>query len=575
MNFDIYTLAAALRQRYIVYSWKSVSGLAGLGGKKMKKAVTLLLMGICIASGMAYAKPAWAVVQPTITVTKPDGTAPWTAGTTKTIKWTYTGTPGASVQADLYDATGAAFQTTIVASAPIGTAGSGFYAWAIPSTQAGGQYTVKVTSKANASVSGKSAVFTVLAPPTNFAATTGDGQVSVSWSPYPGATSYNIYYGTSSGVTKATGTKVANAAAGQVISGLTNCKMYFFMVTAVSGTKESAASIRVPAVPAASGTFCQADLTGSWDGINFSTGNKAGWKRWSVTISGAGNITFTSYQDSAGGTPPAGLTLGMDSDGILSGNWNPTFSGSMSSGKVLIVGTQTFGGGKSFEYTVMRKRIAGVTYSNSDVANLRFSFHSLLAGDSNVWQYGEGSTNGSGQITLVSNNDPSGPVTLPPPNYEILLINRNGIVTGAINKTLHGMMTSDKKIIFGIQTISLTHVKYEFFVSLASGQTFTQPDLAGSYDFHVLVNGVLPGWILGTFDVDANGTQTYASYRNSLGNTTLPASDVLSVDPSGTITSSTEASFNGQMSFYKDLFVRTKNQKINGVKNYSIGISIK
>ncbi len=77
-----------------------------------------------------------------ITVTSPNGGETWQAGTTQTIRWTYTGNPGSSVKIELYK--GGVLNRVIVLSTPIE---SGSYPWTIPSTQPPGRdYTVKVTS---------------------------------------------------------------------------------------------------------------------------------------------------------------------------------------------------------------------------------------------------------------------------------------------------------------------------------------------------------------------------------------------------------------------------------------------
>jgi hypothetical protein len=78
--------------------------------------------------------------------------------------------------------------------------------------------------------------------PTNVTVTpTGSGTVSVTWTAVSGATSYNIYWNTTGGVTTSTGTKIAGATSGTTITA-TNCADVFVIVTAVSGGGESAAS---------------------------------------------------------------------------------------------------------------------------------------------------------------------------------------------------------------------------------------------------------------------------------------------------------------------------------------------
>lgn len=91
----------------------------------------------------------------------------------------------------------------------------------------------------------------VPAAPDNISAAEGKGRVSINWSEVVDATSYNIYYGSAAGVTAANGTKVTNAVAPQIISGLTDGTRYYFVVTALNAAGESIKSSEVSARPAA------------------------------------------------------------------------------------------------------------------------------------------------------------------------------------------------------------------------------------------------------------------------------------------------------------------------------------
>lgn len=86
--------------------------------------------------------------------------------------------------------------------------------------------------------------------PTGVTATAGDGQVTISWSAVSGATSYNIYCSTTSGVTKTTGTEISNATSDHTHTGLTNGTTYYYIVTAVNFQGESVESAQVSATPA-------------------------------------------------------------------------------------------------------------------------------------------------------------------------------------------------------------------------------------------------------------------------------------------------------------------------------------
>ncbi len=86
------------------------------------------------------------------------------------------------------------------------------------------------------------------AKPSGIGASAGDGQVTVSWT-VVAATTYNIYYSTTAGVTTATGTKVANVTSPYVVTPLTNGTPYYFVVTAVNAGGESGISSEKSATP--------------------------------------------------------------------------------------------------------------------------------------------------------------------------------------------------------------------------------------------------------------------------------------------------------------------------------------
>ncbi|MDA8099821.1 MAG: fibronectin type III domain-containing protein [Nitrospiraceae bacterium] len=87
------------------------------------------------------------------------------------------------------------------------------------------------------------------AAPTGVSAVAGDGQVNVSWQAVTGATSYNVYSSTVSGVTVTNGTRLSVSASPCAMTGLTDGTTYYFVVTAVSDAGESAASAQVSATP--------------------------------------------------------------------------------------------------------------------------------------------------------------------------------------------------------------------------------------------------------------------------------------------------------------------------------------
>jgi hypothetical protein len=99
-----------------------------------------------------------------ITVTAPSGGEVWSAGTAHALTWTFTGSPSPLVEIDLLKQ--GRFYTTISSGASVGSAGLGSFSWTIPGgVPAGNDYSVQVTSTADATVTGTTnANFTVYEP---------------------------------------------------------------------------------------------------------------------------------------------------------------------------------------------------------------------------------------------------------------------------------------------------------------------------------------------------------------------------------------------------------------------------
>jgi len=95
---------------------------------------------------------------------------------------------------------------------------------------------------------------TVAAPliPTGVSAVEGNGMVTVTWTHATGATSYNIYYGTSSSVSKKSGIKISSLSGSRhTVRRLKNKTPYYFVVTAVNAGGESEDSPQAMATPIA------------------------------------------------------------------------------------------------------------------------------------------------------------------------------------------------------------------------------------------------------------------------------------------------------------------------------------
>jgi C1A family cysteine protease len=102
----------------------------------------------------------------TITVSTPNGGETYQVGTTQTIRWNYTGSPGSYAKIELLK--GGVLNSTITSSTYIGIGGSGSYNWRVPSNQTpGNDYKISVTSTNNSTYKDTSDYdFTITAPTT-------------------------------------------------------------------------------------------------------------------------------------------------------------------------------------------------------------------------------------------------------------------------------------------------------------------------------------------------------------------------------------------------------------------------
>jgi hypothetical protein len=155
------------------------------------------------------------------------------------------------------------------------------------------------------------------AAPAGFSATPGNAQVTLTWSAVTGATSYNVYWSTTAGVTKATGTQLADVTRPYVHTGLTNGTAYYYVVTAVNAGGESAASVQASATPALNPPpAAPADVVAT-------AGNGQVTISWSAVAGAASYVVY--WSTSAGVTQETGTAVsGATSPYVHTGRTNGT-----------------------------------------------------------------------------------------------------------------------------------------------------------------------------------------------------------------------------------------------------------
>jgi hypothetical protein len=143
----------------------------------------------------------------------------------------------------------------------VGNQGTMATDFALPTGLPAGTYSLRVVADGIASAPVSfSTTSTAPAAPTNLTATAGNAQVALTWGPSSGASSYNLYRGTSSGSETLIATGIAGTS--YTDTGRTNGDNYYYEVTAVNSVGESGFSNEASAWPqAAGGTIWVEDAT--------------------------------------------------------------------------------------------------------------------------------------------------------------------------------------------------------------------------------------------------------------------------------------------------------------------------
>lgn len=317
--------------------------------------------------------------------------------------------------------------------------------------------------------------------------------------------------------------------------------------------------------PAIAGSaFTPATMAGTWNYVGLVSGytptHQPGWYYGSFTFDASGLVvsgsTITESTGPVAYTPQPTSRLAPLPSGVIS---DPSVSllGQMNRDKNMIVATATMapggnaGGVDGFNLLVMLK--SGTTFTASDYIGT-WSMHWLTSGATQTmtsWAYGELTMDGSGTNTWTSFMRSDGYSTLPPASSGGS-ISIDGILSNPATR-YHGVTTPDKRMI--ISTMDDSGSNFLIIMQKKGSETFSLADLQGTWTRHTLAAGDGNRWIRGIANIDSSGVLTWASMERSNGNNTLSNPETLSISPDGVVTSSTNTTIHGVLSWDKRTLV--------------------
>ncbi|MBI5207101.1 MAG: Ig-like domain-containing protein, partial [Candidatus Firestonebacteria bacterium] len=274
--------------------------------------------------------------------------------------------------------------------------------------------------------------------PLNVAAKSGDGQVIITWKSVPSATSYNIYWGTASGVTNINGKKISGVTSPYTHIGLTNGTKYYYVVTAINSNGESIESNQVSAVPILISTnmlWTWGDNSNGQLGDNTTTIRKTPIQVFDLTkiIAIAGGGVKTTNPDAS-----ASHSIALNNDGTV-WTWGNNYYGQLGDGSITerhspvqvsgLTGITAIGGGGrhsialkkdgtvwawgnndfgqlGYDTTIKEKRTPTQVSVLTGIASIAGgSWHSMaLKNDSTVWTWGNNDFGQAGYDTTIKVN---------------------------------------------------------------------------------------------------------------------------------------------------------------------------
>ncbi|MCZ6690688.1 MAG: hypothetical protein O7H41_13930 [Planctomycetota bacterium] len=159
--------------------------------------------------------------------------------------------------------------------------------------------------------------------PSGLTATGASTAITLDWPPVPGATTYNLYWSTSPGVDKASGTLVSDVTAPHLHQGLTPGLTYYYVVTALNSVGGGAESSESPEASDSSGLLDPTLNGQGWVVHGDVAGPDATDSGFGITLDAAGRILVTGFSNDDAGIGVDGMVVWRCvEDGTLDTSFN-------------------------------------------------------------------------------------------------------------------------------------------------------------------------------------------------------------------------------------------------------------
>lgn len=317
--------------------------------------------------------------------------------------------------------------------------------------------------------SGGGGTVTAPAAPVGVNAVAASAQNTITWNAVTGATSYNIYWRTTTaGVTKINGTKITGASSSYVHSSLTNGTAYYYVVTAVNAGGESVDSAEVTATPQVTApnaptvvvaTSGNTQATISWGAVTGATSYNIYWRTTTgVTKINGTKITGASspyvHTSLSNGTPYYYVVTAVNAGGESVDSTEVTVTPNVPPAVVIsnlrdkgvvhsgfIIGTAAFAGLTAVNVSLDN----GATWTNA-TGTTTWKF--MLPSGANTWKEGSQHTI---QVRATDSTNFSTPVTITVRKGVNKDVNGDGyadLAVGANAATVSGVYNSGAVYVF-------------------------------------------------------------------------------------------------------------------------------